>query len=85
MATSIPPHNLREVAGAVDYMIDHYDTVEDITTEDLMQFIQGPDFPTGGMVVGHEAYCRLIQQGVEDSWCAGWRISRRSRVIASAL
>jgi len=63
MATSIPPHNLREVAGAVDYMIDHYDTVEDITTEDLMQFIQGPDFPTGGMVVGHESILQAYSTG----------------------
>jgi DNA gyrase subunit A len=63
MATSIPPHNLREVAGAVDYMIEHYENVEDITTEDLMQFIQGPDFPTGGVVVGRESILQAYSTG----------------------
>ncbi len=51
MATNIPPHNLRELAGAITYMIDHYDTLEDVTVDDLMQFVHGPDFPTGAIVV----------------------------------
>jgi DNA gyrase subunit A len=46
MATNIPPHNLREVADAVSFLVDN----EDATTEDLLQFIKGPDFPTGGIV-----------------------------------
>ena len=43
MATNIPPHNLREVIGAVTHLIE----TPDATTEDLLQFVQGPDFPTG--------------------------------------
>jgi len=45
MATSIPPHNLGEVMDAVSYLVDN----KDATTEDLMQFVKGPDFPTGGL------------------------------------
>lgn len=48
MATSIPPHNLNEIVDATIYKIDH----PDATLDDLLQFIQGPDFPTGGVVYG---------------------------------
>ncbi len=50
MATNIPPHNLGEVVDALAYLIDHYDDLESITVEQLMNFIKGPDFPTGGIV-----------------------------------
>jgi DNA gyrase subunit A len=50
MATNIPPHNLGEVVDALIFLIDRFDKVEEITTEELMQFIKGPDFPTGGIV-----------------------------------
>ena len=50
MATNIPPHNLGEVCDALIYMIDRWKDLEDISTADLLQFIQGPDFPTGGVV-----------------------------------
>ena len=48
MATNIPPHNLRESIDACIHMIDH----PDCTVDDLMQFIKGPDFPTGGTILG---------------------------------
>ncbi|MFZ0625894.1 MAG: DNA topoisomerase (ATP-hydrolyzing), partial [Acidimicrobiia bacterium] len=48
MATNIPPHNLNEVVEACLYAIDN----PDATTEELMQFVKGPDFPTGGYLVG---------------------------------
>jgi DNA gyrase subunit A len=51
MATNIPPHNLRELIAAVTYIIDHFEQRDDITVEDLMQFVHGPDFPTGGQIV----------------------------------
>ncbi|MCK5602569.1 DNA gyrase subunit A, partial [Candidatus Pacearchaeota archaeon] len=51
MATNIPPHNLTEVMGAVLHLIKD----PEATIEDLMQFIKGPDFPTGGMVYDIEA------------------------------
>lgn len=52
MATNIPPHNLREVVAALNYVIEHYDQQDEITVEALMEFIPGPDFPTGGVIVG---------------------------------
>ncbi|RMG96986.1 MAG: DNA gyrase subunit A, partial [Chloroflexi bacterium] len=50
MATNIPPHNLGEVVDALAYMLDEWERLDDITVSDLMQFIKGPDFPTGGLV-----------------------------------
>src|SRR5512142_2267189 len=51
MSTSIPPHNLGEVVDALTYMLDRWEELDDINVEDLMQFIQGPDFPTGGIII----------------------------------
>lgn len=51
MATSIPPHNLGEVADALVYMLKNWEKQDDIDIEHLMQFIQGPDFPTGGLII----------------------------------
>jgi len=51
MATSIPPHNLRELVNAITYLIDNYDAMEDVTVDDLMQFVKGPDFPTGATII----------------------------------
>jgi DNA gyrase subunit A len=50
MATSIPPHNLGEVCDALVYLLDNWGRQDDIAVEDLMQFVRGPDFPTGGLV-----------------------------------
>jgi len=56
MATNIPPHNLREIIDATIHLIEH----PDASVEDLMRFVQGPDFPTGGIIHGragiHQAY-----------------------------
>jgi DNA gyrase subunit A len=54
MATNAPPHNLGEIADAIVYTIDNWERLEEITLEELMQFVQGPDFPTGGVVLGLE-------------------------------
>ena len=48
MATQVPPHNLEEVCAAVKLLLDRWDEREAVTVADLMQHIQGPDFPTGG-------------------------------------
>ena len=74
MATNIPPHNLRELAGAVNYLIQNYDTIDDVSTESLMDFVTGPDFPTGGIIIGREgivhAYStgkgRVVMRGVAE-------------------
>ena len=50
MATNIPPHNLGEVVDGLVFLIDHFEELESITVEQLMHFIKGPDFPTGGIL-----------------------------------
>lgn len=63
MATNIPPHNLRELNNALCYLIDHYDDLDNVTVEDLMQFVPGPDFPTGGVIVGREGILQAYANG----------------------
>ena len=59
MATSIPPHNLSEVIDAVKaYMLD-----ENITTAELMRYMQGPDFPTGGIVTNKDELLSIYENG----------------------
>ena len=67
MATNIPPHNLGEVIDGVVCMIDN----PDCTTDDLMQHIKGPDFPTGGVILG--------RRGIYDAYHEG-----RGRIIVRA-
>lgn len=54
MATNIPPHNLMEVCDGLTYLIDNYDTIDDVAPDDLLRLIKGPDFPTGGLILGDE-------------------------------
>ena len=63
MATNIPPHNLREVADGVAWVLEHPDATREEVLAELMQRISGPDFPTGGVVVG--------RQGIEDAYRTG--------------
>ncbi len=51
MSTSVPPHNLGEVVDALIYMLNKWAQLDDVNVEDLMQFIKGPDFPTGGLIL----------------------------------
>src|SRR6476620_6378196 len=69
MATNIPPHNLTEVIDATIHLIDN----PDATVEDLMQFVQGPDFPTGAQIMG--------RQGIMDAFRTG-RGSIKRRAVA---
>ena len=63
MATNIPPHNLREVIRAVDLIIDHRIQDQETTLEDIMKVIPGPDFPTGGIILG--------RKGIEEAYRTG--------------
>jgi topoisomerase-4 subunit A len=61
MATSIPPHNLHELCDALIYLVDHQKTA---TCQDMLQFVQGPDFPTGGIIVdSKQAICNAYETG----------------------
>jgi DNA gyrase subunit A len=63
MATNIPPHNLRELTDAIIYIIENYETMDEIPLSELMKSIPGPDFPTGGIIVGRE--------GIESAYATG--------------
>jgi DNA gyrase subunit A len=69
MATNIPPHNLREVIDATVHLVDH----PDATVDDLMHFVQGPDFPTGATILG--------RAGIAEAYRTG-RGSIRMRAVA---
>jgi DNA gyrase subunit A len=74
MATNIPPHNLREVTDAVVAFIDN----PDITIDELMQHVKGPDFPTGGTILG--------RQGIRDAYETGrGRVRVRARAHTEPL
>jgi DNA gyrase subunit A len=63
MATNIPSHNLRELVAAINFLIDNYDRIDEISVEALMEHLPGPDFPTGGIIVGRE--------GIEHAYGTG--------------
>ena len=63
MATNIPPHNAAELCQAVAHLIERWDSVDDVTVEELMQIVPGPDFPTGGLIIGRE--------GIQQSYATG--------------
>jgi DNA gyrase subunit A len=70
MATNIPPHNLGEVIDAVVYALEH----PDATPKELMKFVKGPDFPTGGVIMGRD--------GIKDAYETG-RGSIKVRAVCS--
>src|SRR5574343_887730 len=67
MATNIPSHNLAEVLDATNYLIEN----EEATTEDLMQFVKGPDFPTGGLAYGYQDMLHAYSSGRGGVVCRG--------------
>jgi DNA gyrase subunit A len=72
MATNIPPHNLGEIIDATVHLLQH----PEATPDDLMQFVKGPDFPTGALVLGHA--------GTRDAYRSG-RGSIRMRAVAEIV
>ncbi|MBP6016147.1 MAG: DNA gyrase subunit A [Candidatus Promineofilum sp.] len=74
MATNIPPHNLVELCDAIIYLIERQDDVDNVTLDELMEFVKGPDFPTRGVIIGNEgirnAYAtgrgRVVMRGVAE-------------------
>ncbi len=63
MSTNISPHNLKEVIDALIYLLDNWERQEDIGVAELMQFIQGPDFPTGGVIMGRDPIVQAYGTG----------------------
>jgi|TARA_Y100001960_G_scaffold319330_1_gene390489 DNA gyrase subunit A len=62
MATNIPPHNLTELINAVKFLLEKNND-DEVSVEDLMEYIKGPDFPTGGMVYDKEALLKAYSTG----------------------
>jgi DNA gyrase subunit A len=71
MATNIPPHNLTEIANAIVHLVDNWESRDEIGLEELMTFVKGPDFPTGGIILGSE--------GIRQAFATG-----RGRVLVRA-
>ncbi len=81
MATNIPPHNLSEVVDALVFMLKQWDRLDDINVSDLMRFVKGPDFPTGGI---------LLQEGGQNELLSAYgsgrgRVTVRGRVQAEDM
>ena len=74
MATNIPPHNLGEIADACVYMLEKWEKLDDVNVEDLMEFVEGPDFPTGGIIIEQKD-----EEGIEAAYGKG-----RGRVTIQA-
>ena len=72
MATNMPPHNLREVAEAVNWFLEHPEATDEELLDAAMERVKGPDFPTYGLIVGRE--------GIEDAYRTG-RGSVRMRAV----
>src|SRR5919202_5038579 len=76
MATNIPPHNLGEVVDALHHLIDN----PEATIDDLLRYIKGPDFPTGGLVMGFEKDREgLVINNIKHAYATG-----RGRVLVRA-
>jgi DNA gyrase subunit A len=74
MATNIPPHNLNEVCDAITFLVDN----PEISVDEIMQFIKGPDFPTAGIILGKE--------GIRSAYATGHgRVVVRAKVHVSDI
>ena len=63
MATNIPPHNLREILDGVVWVIEHGDESSETKLQQVLKFVQGPDLPTGGFIVGRRGFLSAYQTG----------------------
>jgi DNA gyrase subunit A len=81
MSTSIPPHNLGEVVNALVYLLENWKKKDEITVDELTEFIQGPDFPTGGVVLQDKR-----RSGLKSAYGSGrGRIRVRARAIVEEM
>ena len=63
MATSIPPHNLGEIVDGLTLILDNWERRDEISVEELMELIKGPDFPTGGQILGNASIISAYATG----------------------
>jgi DNA gyrase subunit A len=79
MSTNVPPHNLTEVCEALVYMLEKWEKLDDVTVEDLMRFVKGPDFPTGGLVYRHTEASDDDDDSLKSAYATG-----RGKIIIRA-
>jgi len=81
MSTSIPPHNLGEIVDALDFMLKNWKSIDKITVEELTQFIQGPDFPTGGVIIEDQR-----RSGLKSAYGSGrGKVRVRAKAIVEEM
>jgi DNA gyrase subunit A len=71
MATNVPPHNLGEICDAISFLADKQRRIDSVSVDDLMSFVKGPDFPTGGTILGLE--------GIRSAYATG-----KGRIVVRA-
>ena len=71
MATNVPPHNLSEICDAISFLVEKHRRIDSVSVDDLMSFVKGPDFPTGGAILGLE--------GIRSAYATG-----KGRIIVRA-
>ncbi len=81
MSTSIPPHNLGEIVDALEFMLNNWKSIDKITVEELTQFIQGPDFPTGGVIIEDQR-----RSGLKSAYGSGrGKVRVRAKAIVEEM
>ena len=86
MATNVPPHNLSEVIDALVYMLDNWRKLDDVSVTDLMRFIQGPDFPTGGLIFRRRKADAENKDAIAQAYATGkGRITVRAKAYVEQM
>jgi DNA gyrase subunit A len=81
MSTNIPPHNLGEVCDALIFMLNNWEKLDEVNVSDLMQYIKGPDFPTGGLVYRHQDGLQNEEDTLVNAYATGrGKITVRAKV-----
>lgn len=79
MATNIPPHNLGEIAAAIGHLVANWGRRGEVTTEELMQHVPGPDFPTGGVIYRYREVGGEVRDTIFESYDVG-----RGQIVTQA-
>ena len=79
MATNVPPHNLAEIAAAIVHVVHNWARRADITTEELMEHVPGPDFPTGGVVYRFRELAGEVRDTIYEAYHTG-----RGQIVTQA-
>jgi DNA gyrase subunit A len=83
MATSIPPHNMNEICDALIFMLKNWSKSEKISLDELMKYIKGPDFPTGGIILSKAAE---TSEGITAAYSSGrGKITLQARAHVEAM